>query len=233
MIQEQHIRRLWRERVHGRFIYRGMSAKDLVDPLEPARDPFDEVRPDLDALLALLERLLGAGFAFTVHEDYSGLSFDLRDIVAWTRRDLAEPGLDFTSSLESACGYAQNHEGSQLRQNFRYITAHLPARRDEPLVRRLTCGADWTRAARLYDWMARASPDHERVVVWVRRSCPAFDGSGSPFVGSFECFRERLPNGTTLPDEPGEFCVCLALPLPLSQVECVQTLAFSEGTPCR
>jgi hypothetical protein len=81
-----------------------MSSKDLTDPLDPALDLQQPIRAKISRLLALLEGLVKSGFQFTVHEDYSGLSFDLRDIIAWTKGDLEHPGIDFTSNHESACG---------------------------------------------------------------------------------------------------------------------------------
>ncbi len=99
---------LWHEGVNNKYLYRGMAAHDVKDPLDPGYDPFSEVQAHFLQLIEVLERVLAAGFEFTVYEDHSGLSFDLKDIVVWSRRDLENGGLDFTSSYESACGYSKN-----------------------------------------------------------------------------------------------------------------------------
>jgi hypothetical protein len=234
------LRAAWREHVERRYLYRGMSARDLADPLDPAHDPFAAVRARLYWLLDLLEGLLAHGFEFTVHEDYSGLSFDLKDIVAWTRCDLSDPGIDFASDHGSARGYAQNHEGSQLRQNLRYITAHLPDRRDDPLVRSMVRERHWAEIAELHEWAAGSSPEHRPVVVQVRRSCEAFEPEGPQplLVGSCRRFRrsalallerEGLPAtaeglADLLARQPESFYVRLKRRLPLSEVQCVEEL---------
>ena len=89
---------LWKERVQDKFIYRGMGMHDIQDGLDPGKDPFRDIRPQLFRLISVLEEVMSRGFRFTVHEDHSGMSFSLNDIIAWTRRDLENPGLDFTSS---------------------------------------------------------------------------------------------------------------------------------------
>lgn len=230
------LRRTWRERVASRYMYRGMSAKDLRDPLDPAHDPFAEIRPELDRLLTLLEDAVAAGFEFTVDEDYSGLSFPLRDILAWTRNDLNNPGVDFTSV--HAGGYAQNFQGSQLKQNFRFITAHLPARRDDPNVRARLTAEDWDLVSEISVWMSQEDPRHRPVVLWVRRTCPAFETDPIKRlpVGSFEYLRDRvlarlaeqgLPRtgesvAKVLPAEAATFDIRVMCPLALSAVEKVE-----------
>lgn len=226
---------LWKERIESKYMFRGMSVKDVADPLDPAHDPFEAIRPRLYGLLTILQRLLDAGFQFTVHEDYSGLSFDLRDIVRWTRRDLDNPGLDFTSRHESACGYARNFQGSQLKQNVRYITDNLPERRSDPLVRESITPADWQLVRRVNAWVVRESAEHRSVVARVRRSCPVFDIGDDPhlLLGSFARFCARIggragsdgsPSAMdaireVLPAEPREFCFRLTCPLPLAAIE--------------
>jgi hypothetical protein len=238
---ESHLRQLWQERVHSKYLFRGMSAKDLRDPLDPSADPFAAFRPKVYRLLAVFEQLLASGFRFTVHEDYSGLSFDLRDIVAWTRGDLDNPGIDFTSSHESASGYAQNFQGSQLKQNLRYITLHLPERRSEPLVEARMRQRDWGLVSEIGAWASQVSPAHQPVVIWVRRSCPALesDVQTGPLLGSFEWFCEQVLRrlaskslplreecvAQVLPEECSEFCVRLAKPLGLREIERIEEVS--------
>jgi hypothetical protein len=233
-----HLLALWEETVHSRYLFRGMSAKDLTDPLDPSFDPIAPVRGKLRRLLEMLGGLLASGFEFTVHEDYSGLSFDLRDIVAWTKGDLDHPGIDFTSSYESACGYAQNFQGSQVKQNFRYITDHLPQRADDPLLKARMTADDWRLVSEINAWASDESPAHKRIVLWVRRSCPAFesDTEKGPVLGSFEHFCARVlrrMDAQGLPHEIGsveqvlsqesrEFLVRLRRPLYLKDVEKIE-----------
>ncbi|HIJ65581.1 MAG TPA: hypothetical protein HPP77_06465 [Candidatus Hydrogenedentes bacterium] len=241
----------WRERVHGKYMFRGMSSKDVASGLEPSSDPFKEIRPHLYALLDVLERLLGAGFQFTVHEDYSGLSFDLRDIVCWTRGDLDNPGIDFTSTYESACGYAQNFQGSQLKQNFKYITIHLPDRKSHPLVQQLVAEEEWQLVSGINSWVSRLSESHKSVVIRVRRSHPVFDDPCPIFetsqgvslpLGSFERFCERAVTcirnkglslseaslRRVLPKESAEFCFRLTRPLRTEDIESVEEISLSQ-----
>jgi len=238
---QNHLLALWQETVHARHLFRGMSAKDLTDPLDPSFDPIAPVRASLRRLLELLDGLLASGFEFTVHEDYSGLSFDLKDIVAWTKGDLDHPGIDFTSSYESACGYAQNFQGSQVKQNFKFITDHLPGRADDPLLKTSMTDDDWRLVSEINAWVSRESADHKRVVLWVRRSCPAFESDTDEglVLGSFEHFCTRvltrmdaqaLPHdiesvARVLPRESAEFLVRLTRPLYLKDIERVEQVA--------
>ena len=184
----------WRERADAKHLFRGMSSRDLIDPLDPSFDPFQPIRAKLYRLIGILQRLLDGGFRFTVYEDYSGLSFDLRNILLWTKRDLDSPGIDFTSSYESACGHAKNFQGSQLKQNFKYITDHLPERRSDPLVQAAMDEEDWRFVSEINDWVSRKSPEHRKVVIWVRRSCSAFesDQNNCISIGSLEYFCDKV-----------------------------------------
>ncbi len=194
------LRREWEERVEGKFVFHGMSAKDLGDGLDPSADPFMLIRPKLDQLIEVLSSLVEAGFKFTVREEHFGhvCEQDLGLILRWTRNDLGNPGIDFTSSHGDACGYADCHQGSQLKQNFKYITDHLPDAKGDPIVREVMGKAEWSLVGEVNEWVSQESPEHWSVVIWVRRSCPAFDGHGkwSGFaalpVGSFECFCENV-----------------------------------------
>ena len=184
----------WRERVDAKYVFRGMSSKDLKNPLDPSFDPFKEIRPKMYRLIGILQRLIDSGFQFTVYEDYSGMSFNLRDILVWTKRDLGSPGIDFTSSYESAYGYAKNFQGSQLKQNFRYITDHLPERRNDSLVQTGMTEEDWKLVSEINNWVSRESPTNRMVVIWVRRSCSALESDQDKCisVGSFEYFCDKV-----------------------------------------
>jgi len=238
-VSESLLVRLWKEHVDAAYLYRGMSLKDLGDCLDPTADPFADVRPKLRRLIDLLQRLLDAGFEFTVHEDYSGLSFDLADILAWSRHDLDDPGIDFTSSHENARGYARNFQGSQLKQNLRYITGHLPERGEDRLVRTLMRPEDWRLAADVNRWASRASASHRMAVIWVRRSCRVFDSArcDAVSVGSYPRFREKVMERMArdhLPPseeavrgalrEPDAFDVRITQPLPRAEIERVEEI---------
>ena len=235
---EPYLIELWQTRVDAQFLYRGMSAMDLTDPLDPTYDPFACIRAELLQLIATLERLLDAGFNFTVHEDYSGCAFPLRDILAWTRGDLSHPGIDFTSSYVSACGYVQNYRGSQLKQNFRYITGHLPE--DDPLIRRHMGEAEWRLVKTVNRWMSTESAAHRPVVIHARRSCHVFEAEGTTCLlcGSFPFFRQQVLARLAadgLPCTPAaiaqivplanaHFDLRLTNPLPLSCIEKVEEI---------
>lgn len=69
--------------------------KDLVDPLDPNHDPFEETRRQFFLLLDILQELLGAGFRFRLWEEHFGdvCWHELQNIVAWTCRDLEDTGV--------------------------------------------------------------------------------------------------------------------------------------------
>lgn len=235
---EQFLFKQWQLRVDSKYFYRGMSVKDLVDPLDPGADPFSPIRPSLLQLIERLNILLDAGFEFTIHEDHSGYDFVLRDILNWTSHDLANPGVDFTSSHEGACGYGKNFQGSQLRQNFKYITEHLPEWSDDPHVRQLWTGEDWQSVRTIHRWIAHQSPRHQQAVIWVRRSHPSFESERPSCLlcGSFAFFQRRiigllekrnLPHTieaitTILPPADQLFDVRMLRPLPLVDIERVE-----------
>jgi len=192
----QHvIRSVWEERVRGRPIFHGMSSINLTDPLDPACDPFSAMRPTLYRLLDVLQGLVDVGFQFTVREEHFGqrYSHDMRLIVAWTRKDLDNPGIDFTTSYYDACGYADCCQGSQLKENFQYITAHLPGCREEAIIRERMGDAEWSLVDEVGNWIRRDAHQHRSVVLHVDRGCPAFDAdSRCQPVGSLEGFARKV-----------------------------------------
>ncbi len=241
---EQAIETLWKERVAGQHLFHGMGKHDLTDPLDPAKDPFAEVRPKLLRLIQVLSQALTAGFRLTVYEDYSGMSFDLADILKWSKRDLGDGGIDFTSSYQDACGYSRNHLGSQLKQNFKFITDHLPDRSDDSALAPFMTEDDWDIAAELNSWISRGGNDHTRIVLWVSRTSPVFDDCTRCLpLGSLQVFSRNimtqirgggLPEAASsandvLPDEP--FCYRISQPLPLDG--CVEIEELGYPTDCR
>ena len=234
---EQTLEGLWEERVAGQHLFHGIGNHDVTDPLDPEQDPFAEVRPQLHRLIEVLGRALTAGFRFTVYEDYSRMSFDLKDILEWSRRDLEDGGIDFTSSYQDACGYSKNWQGSQLKQNFRYITDHLPDRRDDAALAPFLTESDWKIVAELNAWISTGGSDHTRVVLWVSRAASVFDNrTGCLPLGSFQVFsrnvlaqmrREDRPLVASfaidvLPAEP--FCYRIRQPLSLDGCDRIEEL---------
>ena len=189
------LRLTWEERVRGKPIFHGMSSSNLTDPLDSTNDPFKLIRPTLYRLVEVLQGLVVAGFKFTVREEHFGKRYanDLRLILAWTRNDLDNPGIDFTTSYYDACGYADCCQGSQLRENFRYLTDHLPDCKDDPIVRRRMGPDEWSLVADMSRWIARDADQHRSIVLWADRSCPAFDPDHRcrP-LGSFEGFSRKV-----------------------------------------
>ena len=235
----------WEDRVRGRPIFHGMSSANLTDPLDPANDPFAPVRPRLYQLLDVLQGLVDNGFQFAVREEHFGQKYahDLRLIVAWTRNDLDHPGIDFTTSYYDACGYADCCQGSQLKENFSYITKHLPDRRDDPIVRGRMREQDWSLVAEIRHWIERDAAQHRSIVLWADRSCPAFDpdprcqpvGSMEGFSGKvLKALRERglvcTPEtiAEALPTEQEGFTVRMYRPLAREYI-----IKVEEATPDR
>ncbi|MDP6778330.1 MAG: hypothetical protein QGI83_16365, partial [Candidatus Latescibacteria bacterium] len=170
-----------------------MGKHDLTDPLDPAKDPFAEVRPQLHRLIEVLSQALAAGFRFTLYEDHSRMSFDLSDILKWSKRDLDDGGIDFTSSYPDACGYSRNYRGSQLKQNFQYITSHLPDRRDDPTLAPCTSEHDWRTVSELNAWISCGGDDHTQVVLWVSRTASVFnDCTDCLPLGSLQVFSRNV-----------------------------------------
>jgi hypothetical protein len=154
----------------------------------------------------------------------------------------------FTSSHASAEGYVQNYQGSQLKQNLRYITQHLPRGRADPAVCAYFSPSDWAIIAEVHDWVVQVR-QHKRAIIWVRRASPVFDSAGDALlVGSCRRFVDRAlaqlaHRGTDglpvacdvlaneVPAEPEEFCVRLTAPLSLceaSKVEVLESAAARE-----
>jgi len=189
------IEAVWEDRVRGRPIFHGMSSLNLADPLDPANDPFAAMGPTLYRLLDVLQGLVDAGFQFAVREEHFGQKWahDLRLIVAWTRNDLDNPGIDFTSSYYDACGYADCCQGSQLKENFRYITSCLPGCREDPVVRERMGKAEWSLVEEVGNWIQRDASQHRSLVLQVDRACPAFDeDSRCQPVGSLGAFAQKV-----------------------------------------
>ena len=190
---EQQLEALWEERVTSQHLFHGMGKHEVTDPIDPNHDPFAEVRPQFLRLIGALQQALAAGFQFTVHEDHSGMSFALRDIVNWSKRDLESGGIDFTSSYEDACGYSDNFQGSQLKQNLRYITDCLPDRKDDPILTSCMTDRDWSMVTELNSWISNGGNDQGQVVVWVSSAASVFDDCTMCLpVGSFHTFSRNV-----------------------------------------
>jgi hypothetical protein len=192
---QQYIAAAWNDRVRGKPIYHGMSTVNLTVPLDPANNPFAAVLPTLCRLLDVLQALVDAGFKFTVREEHFGQQYahDLRLIVAWTRRDLDNPGIDFTTSYYDACGYADCCQGSQLKENFQYITTYLPDCKGDPVVGERMGRGEWALVDEVRNWISGDASRHQSVVLHADRSCPAFDAdSRCQPVGSLAAFTDKV-----------------------------------------
>jgi hypothetical protein len=246
MAFEDELLQLWQETVNSRYLYRGMSAKDLTDPLDPACDRFDGMAPGILELMEVLQGLVDDGFEFQLGEEHFGKVWwhDLGDIIRWTRHDFEHTGIDFTSLHQAAREYADCFQGSQLKQNLKYITDYLPERKDDPVVTSRMGEKEWVLVSRINAWLATESPDHRGVVIWVRRSCPVFEATHRFMpVGPFEHFREQalrtareegLPESIEsveklLPDEARGFDFRLRRYLDLVYVERIEEVTPTRG----
>lgn len=121
------IRGIWKERVTGRFVYRGMDKADLVFPLNPENRPFEQNKGMILSFFNIVEEILDTGHTFEVVEEHFGnrCVHDPRNLVKWSRRDLELKGIDFTSNYNSAREYSDCWQGSQLKQNIKSMSAHL------------------------------------------------------------------------------------------------------------
>jgi len=233
--------RIWLERVDSRYLYRGMSARDLKDPLDPNDNPFGGMSAKLQQALEVLQRVVDSGFQFALIEEHWGRRYEhsLGNIVAWTRNDLRDSRIDFTSNYQYAREYADNWQGSQLKQNFKYIAEHLPKHRAEPALKAAMTDDDWRLLAEINRWVCEESPDHKGVVLWIRRSSPVFDANSECLpLGSFEVFRRNVlaeierrhlpatPHSAeaVLPSESQEFYFSFRVPLFLNGLEKVEEI---------
>jgi hypothetical protein len=185
----------WEKRVNSRYMFRGMSRKDLTFPLDPKGNPFAEAASKISEFLDMLLRVVDAGFRFKVVEQHWGQAYehDLRDIVTWSKRDLANGGLDFTAHYQAAREYADNWQGSQLKQNLKYVTNHLPECVDNALLATIFNEEDWNLLHEVKQWISEESLNNRGIVLWVRRSCPVFEPTDSfPFVGTFDSFQKYI-----------------------------------------
>jgi hypothetical protein len=181
-----YLRNIWIEKVDSSFMYRGMSSRAITDPIKYNLDPFKGIKSKLLEILRILKALSAAGCQFKIVERHGDREWqhDLGNIVDWSIRDLNEPGLDFISERYDAMTYADNFQGSQLRQNMKYITENLdiPDKRAKALI------------TELKESILRSDPGHEGVVLWVKRSNKVFDNckTSSLCLGSFEYFSEKV-----------------------------------------
>ena len=77
-----------------------------------------------------------------------------------------------------------------MKQNFKYITDNLPQRKNDGSVKELMSDEDWQLASKINQWISQESAHHRRVVIWVKRSCSAFEGDPGQkiLLGSFDYF---------------------------------------------
>jgi hypothetical protein len=192
---ERSLYNLWKTRVASRFMYRGMASRDLTFLFHPEQDKFIDVRAQLNLLLVLLEKVSDSGFTLHVIEEHWGRVYihNLSDIIHWTRSDLCSGGIDFTSLHRNACEYADNCQGSQMKQNVRYITGNLKKHKTNAVLSAVLTKKDWRLVEELHDWVSDPSADHERIVLWVRRNSTVFGRiSGILPLGPYREFRSRM-----------------------------------------
>lgn len=195
MDSDHIIRTIWEERINSQYIYRGMSVMDLKDPLDPGDNPHKDVLPQLYEFLTILEKIVNAGFLFKVIERHGNMTYehDLRDIIVWTRRDLSNASIDFTSSYRAAGEYADCWQGSQLKQNLKYITDHLLQKRDHTILNTIMTDDAWTLFGEIVQWVSYESPDHKGIVLWISRTSSVFDSNRKCLLlGSFESFKNNI-----------------------------------------
>jgi len=239
----EDIQQIWEEHVHSQYLFRGMSAKDVADPLDPGHDPFEEIRPQLFLLLDLLQQLLNKGFQFQLREEHFGAVHwhELKNIVKWTRRDLEDSGIDFTSDCGAARDYSDCCQGSQLKQNFKCITEHLPEHRNDPVLSSLMSKEEWQLVSHVSNWVLLSSPEHRSVVIHVRRSCPILVSTDRFLpVGSLESFKNNAERTLAdlgcqrtadsvlqlLPKKEDPFDFRLRVPLPLECIDKIESVTY-------
>jgi len=124
------------------------------------------------------------------------MSFKLKDIIDWSRRDLDDGGIDFASSYEDGCGYSDNWQGSQLKQNFKYITDSLPEKSSDPILASHITDQEWAIISELNSWLSKDGNDQARVVLWVARDQSVFDDCSSCLpLGSWATFSRNMVVG--------------------------------------
>jgi hypothetical protein len=239
MSEQTEFYEIWQERVDSLYLYRGMSEACLGESLHPRNDPIRDYRSKVFRLLDILERLVNEGLEFTLVEEHWGARYEhkIEDIIEWTRGDLRNPGIDFTASYEAACEYSDNWQGSQIKQNLKYIADHLPHDAMEPPLRTHMQPEDWQLLSEIGAWVSEEGESHRAIVIWVRRSCPVFRAKGKCLpVDRFESFRENLLREIRrrglpatsdsaleiLPSEPSEFCLRIENPLEKSNIERIE-----------
>lgn len=236
-------REFWTMRIGRQYLYRGMSLTNLTYPLNPLKNPFSAALPMIQEFLCVLQRLVDKGFAFTLIEKHWDKIYrhELRNIVAWSKNDLRNPNIAFTSRYESAREYADNWQGSQIKQNLKYISDHLPAYRKNPVITSEMNAQDWDLVARVGEWAGQQVPGHQGIVLWVRRSSNAFRTNAEfPLVGQRESFQNWLLDAVKtkglplsreviaqlLPPEPDEFYAYLTRPLVQNEIERIEQISY-------
>ena len=210
-----------------------MNAADL--PLDPLKHPFQTELPMLLSFLDVIDRLISNGLAFDVIETHFGNTcvHDLRNIVKWTRRDLSRQEIDFTSKYQSAREYSDCWQGSQLKQNFKYISTHILERKQSSEFADILRSTDLTIIEQVYHWLTITRDNSAPIVIWVQRSLDFFKESQQLLpLGSFQTFltnfrssfdisdihSETLDHSTYLPDDSSEFYCSLTQPLDIRYI---------------
>jgi hypothetical protein len=179
---ENKITQPWLTQVDSKYVYRGMNATDLQFPLDPAKRPFQTVLPLLSAFLDIIDALIAKGVVFDVVETHFGNTciHGLRNIVKWTRRDLSTQGIHFTSKYQSAREYSDCWQGSQLKQNIKFISEYLLQKKDSPEFTNDLKETDWKIIHKTFQWVMTVHPNSAPIVLWVQRDKDVFKETPDP-----------------------------------------------------
>ena len=142
-MDEKELLRFWKKYI-ARNMYRVVSSEYVKDikkkGLNPKKDPYQKIIPDIKKLFSLVIKLEKKGF---VHEqDWGFKKVTGKYIVMVSSEDICSPFIDFTPNYKETYYYLK-HKGGALVQSVKKITADILDRKpklsdsEQSLVRRL------------------------------------------------------------------------------------------------
>ena len=192
----QDLEALWKKHVDSVFLYRVVSKEYapsiLKNGLRHDKDPFFTKKAEIEQLFRLLLKLKDKGFLLM---RWWGQPVDQEDVIKTTRKDLENPYIDFTSSIQEAREYYKPLSGGALVQTILIFT-------EEILMKRLPMTTREADVVKKLNKWAKKKSDYKNVILKVRGSCPAFETakfqrhSGQEYIpspfGSFEHFKKII-----------------------------------------
>ena len=192
---ESKLYKTWQDKVDNQYIYRGMSSVNLGDYLSPDNDPYEGWYKEIHIFYDVMQHLIDSGLEFDLKEEHFGniCYHKLSNIIKWSKRDLKDDGIDFTTDFNGAKEYSDCYQGSQMKQNINTIINHLLQNKSDKIIKNNLKASNWKLIQEIKDKLLKSNIEHQSIVLCIKRSLPIFVHSNYPLLlGSFENFKENL-----------------------------------------